>query len=138
VRKVGDALVRIMTRLGLGGRRMHVLSVRGRRSGRTYSTPVQLVEEDGERWLVAPYGDVGWVRNARAAGDVTLRRGRRSETVGLEEVDAERAAPVLRSYVRAISLVRPYFDAEPDAPLEEFAAEASRHPVFRIVERGGA
>jgi deazaflavin-dependent oxidoreductase (nitroreductase family) len=137
VRKVGDALIRTLTRLGIGDRHTYVLSVRGRKTGRTYSTPVRLVE-DGERWLVAPYGEVDWVRNARAAGQVTLTRARRSEEVGLEEVDGERAAPALRSYLEAVPLVRPYFDAAPDAPLEEFAAEASRHPVFRIVERGDA
>jgi deazaflavin-dependent oxidoreductase (nitroreductase family) len=137
VRKVGDALIRTLARLGIGDRHTYVLSVRGRKTGRTYSTPVRLVE-DGERWLVAPYGEVDWVRNARASGEATLTRARRSETVRLEEVDGERAAPVLRSYLEAVPLVRPYFDAAPDARLEELAAEASCHPVFRIVERGGA
>ena len=39
-----------------------------------YSTPVTLVEERGLRWLVAPYGEVAWVRNARVAREFTLRR----------------------------------------------------------------
>ena len=30
------------------------------------------VETDAGRWLVAPYGDVGRVRNARASGEVAL------------------------------------------------------------------
>lgn len=46
-----------------------ILTVCGRRSGRRYSTPVQLVLGGGERWLVAPYGEREWVKNARAAGE---------------------------------------------------------------------
>jgi deazaflavin-dependent oxidoreductase (nitroreductase family) len=109
-----------------------VLSVTGRRSGRRYSTPVQLAFLDGERWLVAPYGVVGWVKNARAAGAVELTRARRTERVWIEEVGPDEAAPVLREYVRGTPIVRPFFDAGPDAPLEAFAAEASRHPVSRL------
>jgi deazaflavin-dependent oxidoreductase (nitroreductase family) len=110
---------------------MYLLSVSGRRSGRTYTTPVILVE-NGERFLVAPYGEVGWVRNARAAGRVTLSRGRHRETVGLRQVGPEESAPVLRTYLRRVSVVRPFFDVSPDSPLEAFAAEAAKHPVFLI------
>ena len=132
LRRLGNRLIAPLARLGLAGRRTHVLTVTGRKSGRRYSTPVQLVFLDGERWLVAPYGAVGWVKNARAAGAVELTRARRTERVRIEEVAPDEAAPVLREYVRDTPIVRPFFDAEPDAPLEAFAAEASRHPVFRL------
>jgi hypothetical protein len=42
------------------------------------------------------------------------------------------AAPVLQQYLKRVPVVRPFFDAGPDSPLEEFAAEASRHAVFRL------
>jgi deazaflavin-dependent oxidoreductase (nitroreductase family) len=132
LRRLGNMLVAPLARLGLAGRRTHVLTVRGRKSGRKYSTPVQLVFEDGERWLVAPYGERSWVRNARAAGEVELTRAFRTERVRVEEVDAETAAPILREYLRKTPVTKPYFDATAESPLEEFAAEASRHPVFRI------
>ena len=61
-----------------------------------------------------------------------LRRGRRSRTVTLRQVPPPEAAPVLREYVRRVGAVRAAFQAGPDSPLEEFAAEASRHPVFRL------
>jgi hypothetical protein len=93
---------------------------------------VTLVEENGERWLVAPYGEVGWVRNARAARRVTLVRARRSETVGIVELAAEEAAPVLKNYLTRYPVVRPFFDVTPKSSLRDFVAEASRHPVFRI------
>jgi len=109
--------------------------VRGRRSGRTYSTPVTLIEDE-QRYLVAPYGEVGWVKNARAAGEVTLTRAGHSDTMRISELEPQEAAPVLRTYVQRVSVVRPYFDAAPDAPLDAFAAEAPHHPVFRLSESG--
>ena len=87
----------------------------------------------GRRWLVAPYGDVAWVKNARAAGRVTLARGRRVERVALAEVGPEESAPVLRRYVTEVPITRPYFDAGPASDLAAFRAEAHRHPVFRVV-----
>ena len=64
--------------------------------------------------------------------DVTLTRGRRSETVRVVEVDPEEGAPVLKQYLTQNAITRPYFDATPESPVEAFRAEAARHPVFRI------
>jgi deazaflavin-dependent oxidoreductase (nitroreductase family) len=132
LRRAGNALIAPLARLGLAGRRTHVLTVVGRTSGRRYSTPVQLLLEDGQRWLVAPYGERAWVKNARAAGFVELTRARKSERARIEEVGPEEAAPVLREYLRKTPLVKPFFDATRDSPLEAFAAEAANHPVFRL------
>jgi deazaflavin-dependent oxidoreductase (nitroreductase family) len=129
--RVINGCVKGLLRLGVAGRHTYLLGVRGRRSGRIYSTPVILVE-NGDRWLVAPYGEVSWVRNARAAGQATLSRGRRREKVKLSEVGPQESAPVLREYLRRAKAVRSSFDASPDSPLDAFVAEAGRHPVFRI------
>jgi len=59
--------------------------------------PVNLIEYQG-RWLVAPYGEVSWVRNVRAAGEVELRRAGTAERCLAREATAEEAVPVLRSY----------------------------------------
>jgi deazaflavin-dependent oxidoreductase (nitroreductase family) len=133
LRRVGNLLMRLLLRLGLAPRTTMLLTVPGRRSGPLRSTPVTLLEENGQRWLVAPYGQVGWVRNARAAGQVKLSRGRRSETVQVKELAPEAAAPILKTYIERVPITRPYFDAAPDAPLAAFAAEAPRHPVFQII-----
>jgi deazaflavin-dependent oxidoreductase (nitroreductase family) len=125
-------MMRLLLRLGLAPRTTVLLTVPGRRTGRPRSTPVTLVEEDGQRWLVAPYGPVGWVHNARAAGQVELSRGRRSETVWLKELAPEAAAPILKAYLDRVPITRPYFDVTPDAPLAAFAAEAPKHPVFQV------
>ena len=132
-RRLVNWLVRALLRVGLGPRRTYLLSVRGRRSGRLRSTPVTLVEEGAHRWLVAPYGEMGWVRNARAAGRVTLSRGGRSETVAIAEGEPDESALVLRRYVAAVPITRPFFDVTPESALDAFREEAPRHPVFRIL-----
>jgi deazaflavin-dependent oxidoreductase (nitroreductase family) len=126
-----NALIKALARVGLGGRHTYVLTVRGRKTGKSHSTPVTLIE-DGERWLVAPYGEVGWVRNARAAGEVQISRAGRSETLQIDEVPPDRAAPVLRQYLKSVPVVRPFFEATADSPLEELEREAAEHPVFRL------
>jgi deazaflavin-dependent oxidoreductase (nitroreductase family) len=85
--------------MGLGPRHTSLLTAHGRRSGTPRSTPVTLVEKGSNRWLVAPYGEVSWVCNARASGQITLSRGRRLETVAIVELVPAEAAPVLKEYV---------------------------------------
>ena len=131
-RRLINRIIRVLLRIGVSPPHTYLLTVRGRKSGHPYSTPLTLVEEAGKRWLVAPYGEVGWVRNARAAKQVTLSRGRRFETVRIVELTAEDAAPVLKKYLARVAVVRPFFDVTPKSNLREFVAEASRHPVFRV------
>jgi deazaflavin-dependent oxidoreductase (nitroreductase family) len=137
VRRILNKLMTRMIRRGKGPPGVWLVTVPGRRSGQPHSTPVSPVEEGGERWLVSPYGVVGWVRNLRAAGRATLEHRGRSEEVVVVEVGPEEAAPVLRSYVAGNRIARRYFDARPDDPPEAFVAEAGRHPVFRVVADGG-
>ncbi len=127
-----NALVRPLARLGLTGPRTHVLTVRGRKTGKPWSTPVSIVAERGERWLVAPYGDRNWVLNARAAGWIELRRGRRNERLAVVELSPEDAVPVLRRYYELGRVTRPFFDVTLDSSDADWLAEAPRHPVFRL------
>jgi deazaflavin-dependent oxidoreductase (nitroreductase family) len=133
LRRLANGLMRLLLRLDLAPRTTMLLTVPGRHSGTPRATPVTLVEEDGQRWLVAPYGPVEWVRNARAAGQVKLSRGRRSETVRVKELAPGAAAPILKAYVERVPITRSYFDVTPDAPLAAFVAEAPQHPVFQIL-----
>jgi len=130
-RRAANALMSSLSRFGLAGRHVYVLTVVGRKSGKAYSCPVTLIEGE-ERWLVSPYGEVAWVRNARAAGEVQLTRKGHAERLQIEEVSAELAAPILQRYIATIPIVRPYFDVTPSSPITEFIAEAPRHPVFRL------
>jgi deazaflavin-dependent oxidoreductase (nitroreductase family) len=132
-RRLVNVIVGSLLRFGLSPPHTYLLTVPGRRTGKPYSTPVTLVEENGERWLVAPYGEVGWVKNARPSGTITLARGSRSETVRIIELAPSEAAPLLKKYLTDVSVVRPFFDVTPQSDIKYFIAEAPRHPVFRIL-----
>lgn len=96
---------------------------------------MSIVEEGGERWLVAPYGDRNWVRNARTSGWVELRRGRHDERLAVQELGAADAVPVLRRYYELGRVTRPFFDVTLASSDAEWLAEAPRHPVFRLEPR---
>ena len=124
--------------LGLGARFRYILRVRGSTTGIVRSTPVDVMSGDGVRWVVAGYSVTGWVRNVRAAGQATLSRHGRSESVRLVELDAADSVPVLRKYLREVPIVRPYFAARPDSTDDEIAAEVVQHPVFQVLPLTGA
>jgi hypothetical protein len=66
----GNAIVGVLARLGVGPAQL--LTTRGSRTGRPHTVPVVPVEHEGRTWLVAPYGPVAWVRNAREDERVRL------------------------------------------------------------------
>ena len=132
-RRLGNSILTTVLHLGVKLPGTYLLSVPGRKSGKIHTVPIRLIEQDGQRWLVAPYGPVNWVLNARAAGQVTLSPGRTSETVTIVELNPKESAPVLKEYLKQAPAVKPYFDVTPASPLEAFEAEAPRHPVFRVV-----
>jgi deazaflavin-dependent oxidoreductase (nitroreductase family) len=133
--RMESAVITTLVRAGVKLGTTSLLTVRGRKTGEPHTVVVLLVEHDGERFLVAPYGEVQWVRNIRAVGMAILTRGRRSETISVRELDAQEAAPVLKQYLHQVSGgVRSYFDATKDSPLEDFEREAARHPVFQITK----
>jgi deazaflavin-dependent oxidoreductase (nitroreductase family) len=131
-RRALNAVVRPLARLGLTGPRTHLLTVPGRKTGKPWSTPVSIVRNGDARWLVAPYGERNWVKNARAAGWVELQRGRRRERLRVEELPPDEAVPVLRRYYEQGLVTRPFFDANLDSSTAEWLVEAPRHPVFRL------
>lgn len=132
-----NLLVKVLDAIGLPLPHTYVLVVPGRNSGELRSTPVRLIEEHDARWLVAPYGEREWVRNARAAGEVELRRGRRRERLALVEIPAADRAPILHRYAREVRVTRQFFDARVEDGVTAFAAEADRHPVFELVPPPG-
>jgi deazaflavin-dependent oxidoreductase (nitroreductase family) len=135
--RLSNALVTLLLRLGVPLSTMTLLTVRGRVSGQPRRTPVTMIEYDGQRWLVAPFGAVNWVRNLRAAGEATLTRGRQVERISAVELSPAEAAPILKRVLGdvsgpAASVTRPYFDVAPTDPIDAFEREAPRHPVFLV------
>ena len=73
-----------------------LLTVRGRKTGRSRTTPVFFVQIDGRRWVIATFGDVNWARNLRAAGEAVVTVKRRSEHVYARELSPSEGASFFR------------------------------------------
>src|SRR5437870_12057746 len=97
--RVFSRLFGILVGLGLALPHNYLLEVRGRKSGRPYSTPVDVLEHGGRRFPVAGRGETQWVRNARARGQVTLRRGMRRAECGLRALSDQAERAVLKAYL---------------------------------------
>lgn len=87
-----------------------LLTVRGRKTGTPRTTPVAVVQAEGRRWVIGTFGDVNWVRNLRAAGEGTIKLGRREEPVQAVELSLAEAAAffseVVGPYVRRLAIGR--------------------------------
>jgi deazaflavin-dependent oxidoreductase (nitroreductase family) len=135
-RKVFNPVVAGLTRMGVSIWGSRVLEVRGRKSGTPRRTPVNLLEFEGDHYLVSPRGEGQWVRNVRADdGRLILIRGRRREAWRAEEIPDNDKPPILRAYLRRWKMeVGVFFDGvSADSPADEVARIAPRHPVFRLV-----
>jgi deazaflavin-dependent oxidoreductase (nitroreductase family) len=133
-RNVFNRGVRWLTRRGvsvLGSRELRVV---GRTSGAVRTTVVNLLDVDGERYLVSPRGTTQWVRNLRVAGSGQLRVGRRVEDVRADELPDDAKAAILRAYVtRWRWEVGQFFEGIGKNPTEQdLAAIAPGFPVFAI------
>jgi len=96
-------------------------------------TPVNLLELDGQQYLVSPRGEGEWVRNVRAdGGRLTLILGRqRDDRVAREVPDGDKVV-ILRSYLRRWKMeVGVFFDGvDADSSDDELRHIAPAHPVF--------
>jgi deazaflavin-dependent oxidoreductase (nitroreductase family) len=133
-RNVFNRAVAALTRLGVSVAGSRVLEVQGRKSGKPYRTPVNLLDVDGERYLVSPRGNTQWSRNLRARGSGRLLLGRRSEPFTATELDDDDKPLILREYLRRWGWeVGAFFDGVgADSPDEEVRRIAPEHPIFRI------
>ena len=145
--RFNNAVTRALVKAGVPIGTFAILTVRGRKTRRPMDVPLVVFPKDGDRYLVAAYGVVNWVRNLRAAGgQATLSRGRRSEKITAIELPPEKAAPILRYALKTGApgiprllvnlyrrlLVLPYLEVDMNAPAEEFERAAANHPVFLL------
>jgi deazaflavin-dependent oxidoreductase (nitroreductase family) len=123
-----------LTRLGLPLAGSRVLEVKGRKSGEWRRTPVNPLELEGSRYLVAPRGDTQWVRNMRASGGGRLVRGRRVEEFKATEVSEGERPAVLRAYLAKWKWeVGAFYDGVgPDSTDEELRRIAPDPPAIKI------
>lgn len=116
-----------------------LVTIRGRTSGQPRTTPLAIVEHSGRRWIWAPFGDVDWVRNLRAAGEATITAGRRTEEITATELNpAQRVeffqdvmVPVARSMPLGVWFVRTLLGTD----LRDPEAASANRPVFELHQR---
>ena len=134
-----NPFVLVMMRVGLSVWGSRILEVRGRQSGMSRRTPVNLLDIEGRQYLVSPRGDTQWVRNARAdGGRLALILGpRRDERIAQELSDSEKS-PILRAYLRKWKMeVGIFFDGvTADSEEEDVLRIAPDHPVFLLSAAG--
>jgi len=145
--RINNALISSLLHLGVNIGSFTLLTVRGRKSGKPIETPIAIFVQEGQRYLLSPYGIVNWVRNLRAAGgEATITRKRRTEKILAIELSPDAAAPIFRESVRSgppgipaaifrgyrYFLVLPYLNVTVDSSLEEFEREVLTHPVFLL------
>lgn len=121
--------------VGLGGGLAHnyVLQVRGRKSGRIYSMPVNLLEMGQRRYLVSPRGNTQWVRNLRSSLELSLKKGSKSDRFRVRELPESEKPVLLKEYLsRYRKTVQRYFSIPVESDLDTFATITKWHPVFEL------
>jgi deazaflavin-dependent oxidoreductase (nitroreductase family) len=137
MRNVFNRTVAGLTRVGISVYGSRVLVVKGRTSGLPREVPVNLLQYDGNRYLVAPRGTTQWVRNLRVAGAGELRLGRRTESFAATEVDEGDKVPILRHYLKRWAWeVGAFFDGVGGkASDDELRRIGPDHPIFLLTSR---
>jgi F420H(2)-dependent quinone reductase len=119
-----------MARRGIG--KIQVLTTTGRKSGEPKSVPVSPIVIDGIEYLVCPYGEMGWVLNARSNPSAGLRHGSTDRQVRLIETGGEVAAKVVAAYYRREGYASQYMDVPENPTVENFERNAALFPVFEV------
>lgn len=123
--------------LGFGLSHNYLLQVRGRKTGKMHATPVNVLLYGNRLFLVAGRGYTQWVRNALAAQQVTLKKGRVRLEFRLRDVPDREKPEILKAYVnRFRRTVQRYFSVPADSALDAFAQVAHRYPVFELIREG--
>ena len=126
----------VLVGLGLGLSHNYLVQVRGRKTGKIYSTPVDLLELNGKRFLVAPRGRTQWVRNAEAAGEVMLKKGRARQRYRIRAISDSDKLEILKAYVdRFRTTVQRYFPVPAGSAAQAFAEIAGNYPVFELLPK---
>ena len=132
-------LLRIGVRMTIFGPMM-LLTVHGRKTGKSRTTPVDLHERDGRRFLIATHGMGSWVYNLRAAGEGILSLGWSRQAFRAVELTPEAGGPVIKDVLGPLlasqgvrgSALRQNFGLTADASLNDFIDAARSHPVFEL------
>jgi deazaflavin-dependent oxidoreductase (nitroreductase family) len=121
-----------LLRLGIPLINTYLLTVEGRKTGQLHTIPLSIVEYNGDRYLVGSRGETNWVKNVRAAGKVTISRGRRYQVLPVTELDPADAAPVLHAFANQVPFADWLLGRSRKDSVEQFREIAQHHPVFKL------
>lgn len=79
-----------------------IITHRGRKSGRTYRTPINVFRRPGGFVVALTYGQGDWVKNVLAAGQAGIHTGGRDHDVGNPRVIEDPTGAGLPAPVRAV------------------------------------
>jgi deazaflavin-dependent oxidoreductase (nitroreductase family) len=130
-KRMVSSLMGAMAKFGFGN--FAVITTTGRRSSRPRKVTVSPISDDTGTYLVSPYGDSGWVLNARANPSATMVEGGSDKKVTLMEVTGTKPDLVKAYYEREV-YARQFMDVPGEATVDDFAAVSERFPVFRVDE----
>ena len=134
-RMAGNVFTSLL-KLGIGFKHNFILEVRGRKSGKVYATPVNLLFLGGKTYLCASRGETQWVRNARAAGRVVLVKGSTREEYAVRELPVdERALPLKEFLDRFAMSVQRFYPVKKGSPVSAFEECAKIMPVFELTKQ---
>jgi deazaflavin-dependent oxidoreductase (nitroreductase family) len=136
-------LLRIGVRMTIFGPMM-LLTVRGRKTGKPRTTPIDVHEFDGRRFLIATHGVGSWVYNLRATGEGVLSLGWSRQPFTAQELTPEAGGPVIKDVLGPLlasqgargTALRQNFSLAADASLNDFIDAARSHPVFELSSPG--
>ena len=138
VARAANIFIRWMAECGISIAGTRALRVRGRKTGKTRGTVVNVLTVGDVDYLVSPRGTTQWVRNVRAAGAVELGpRWNRRRLYATEVADSAKPE-LLRQY-----LDKWYWEVKghvagltPDSGDEQLRAAAPSIPVFALGSAG--
>jgi deazaflavin-dependent oxidoreductase (nitroreductase family) len=134
VEKIFNRVFGFLVGIGLGFSHNYLLEVRGRKSGKLYSTPIDLLELNGKRFLVAPRGRTQWVRNAEAAGEITLKKGSARMRFRLRALADAEKPEILKAYLVTFKReVQTYFPVTAGSPVESFVPLTASYPAYELL-----
>lgn len=134
VERISNKLFGLLVAVGLGLSHNYLLQVQGRKTGRVYSTPVNLLGFQGRRFLVAARGRTQWVRNAEAAGEIVLKKAFKGQRFQVRSVPDEEKPEILKAYLDHFKLtVQRYFPVPAGSAVQALAGVARRYPVLELV-----
>lgn len=121
---------------GLGLSDSYLLSVKGRKTGRTYSTPVNVLRHEQRLYIVGTRGHTHWSRNALVAKSATLKRGRIIRDFNMRPLEDVEKPVILKAYLDRFKwMVKRFFTIPDGSPVEAFRAIAADHPVFELTRQ---